>query len=94
MRIIAWSMRALQKNELPSKNVDGKPLTGWRAEVAGKQIGLPGQFASFGVDWEAFCDVFGWARWNSNEGVTGMLTHFMMTMVCRVATCMSMVVEI
>ena len=64
--MLKWSFKALYEGRRPSEGHDG---SGWGDAVWGRLVGVPlirkGILVQVKADWEAFCNIMGFALWTS-----------------------------
>ena len=65
-QMLKWSFKALYEGRRPSEEHDG---SGWGDAVWGRLVGVPlirkGILVQVKADWEAFCNIMGFALWTS-----------------------------
>eukprot|EP00959_Pyramimonas_sp_CCMP1952_P455991 9472441-Pyramimonas_sp.AAC.1 len=67
--IFAWSMNVLLGGSMPDRDFEGRPVPGGGGPIAGEWRAC---LAHARGDWQWYCELFGFPKWNENERMCWM----------------------
>ena len=66
--VLKWSFAAMASGSFPTLDHEGRPLSGRRAQVAGRPLGLSASLVEFRADWQWHAQAFAFTRyWGSRR---------------------------